>query len=812
MYESNNVTEEGVSVAALKTAQMAGLTGVKRAFRYAGKFEQRHMEYGLHLWYEVSVEGVGASQMENIILYVQNMTDIAHVNAEPEVALEFVPNDVHYTTYQQTYMNAIKMESAWDYTLGSPNVVINVVDGGVHINHVDYGHPWVNSGEICDNGLDDDNNGFVDDCFGYNFWLDNEDVMGYSYLANNYHGQWSASTAAAGLDNSHYISGIAGNGTQIMPTVTFGSFYHHGYQAWMIGGAGFREAIIYAADMGADISSNSWTFNNGMQDASVLQAIQYFKGLSNKNVVIAAAGNENTQNARYPAAHAEVISVAATGGTSWFHKASFSNYGSWIDISAPGHMILVTSFVVSDPDGQPGTGDEIAADTYGFVSGTSFSCPMVAGAVALMRAYAPSKTASEIESCIMSTAQTASSTGLGAGIIDVEMSLSCLGGVAPIYSPGLPPSSPPPPTVPHPALPPSSPPMPSCTSDVVLDNDISTLTGSWSVSTSSNQYYGTYYVHDQNTDKGNKYVTYMIPSGTVGEYIVKEMHSAVTNWRATNVKITVVSTSGNTDYIVNQEINGGTFNALGPNGGDIHTFSIGSKIVVHNVGTTKHVVADAFMLECVAPPSPPPVVPSPMPPPLSPPPSPLNPPIHLHRCHPLRPLRPPRRLRHRCRHCLHRRSQIHMIIDSVSFVLYNESHNNSLSNQGTTTIYQNMEADGLYHGAYSQQSVELHKDGEYRIRWYLGSVPILTNFAVGIGGSIDMLANSTSAIAYNVTGSGMLEITYTCSESGSFYFWFFTMETGSVHVDSVNIQLLNMHEIADSIAMQDPVFRRRRRC
>ena len=608
VYNGHNLTENGVSTAAIRTAELAGLSGVQRAFRHAGRFEPDHIASGLHLWYEVNVDGVEASQLDNLMSTLTKVSTISHVTREPEVALEFVPNDPNYQQHQKRYLDSIYMEDAWDHTRGSSDVTIQIIDGGVHIGHQDYGSAWSNDGENCLNGVDDDDNGYVDDCYGYNFWQDNNDIKGHSYLANNYHGQWAASAAAAGLDNEKYISGIAGQGTKIMPTVTFGPYYDYSAGSWKIAGRGFREAIVYGADMGANISSNSWTFLYGMADASVHEAIQYFVRKSN-NIFVAAAGNSNTQVATYPAAHEEVISVAATGGSTqtWYERATFSNYGHWIDIAAPGYMILITSFLVSNPDGVPDTGDEVTSDSYGFVSGTSFSCPIVSGVIALMFAAHPGKSQQDYKNCIFTTATPSSSLGLGNGIINAAESISCLDSYTRTPSPIPPPS-------PHP---PMSPPVEPCMSDIILDDDIAVFVGSWSTSTSvSNQFYGEHYFNDQNAGKGSKTATYQIPDSAIGKaYIVREIHTAVLNWRATSVKVTVNTGVTVNDYYTNQEINGGTWNALG--GGAIHLFQAGSNIVVSNAGTNKHVVADAFKLECVTPPLPPPtpLYPSPSAPP-----------------------------------------------------------------------------------------------------------------------------------------------------------------------------------------------------
>lgn len=147
----------------------AGLRGIKRAYRHAGKFESRHREYGLHLWYYGTL--VNSTDRRGALIRIQSMSPVAVAALEPTTAvLDFAPNDPLYPDYQAQYLNSINMEGGWSMQQKSTRV-IQIVDSGIHISSDDLAaNIWRNLGEICGNGIDDDNNGFVDDCNGYNFF------------------------------------------------------------------------------------------------------------------------------------------------------------------------------------------------------------------------------------------------------------------------------------------------------------------------------------------------------------------------------------------------------------------------------------------------------------------------------------------------------------------------------------------------------------------------------------------------------------------------------------------------------------------
>lgn len=294
---------------------------------------------------------------------------VAWVEPNYLFAPAFTPDDPSYNSIQHNYLSRLKMESAWNFTTGRAEVVIAVLDTGVDAAHPDLaGSLWTNPGEVDDNGLDDDGNGFVDDVHGWDFADDDNDP------ADDYgHGTHVAGIAAARINNAIGIAGMAGGAT-IMPVDVF----RGGIGAY----ADLIQAIVYAADNGAHIINMSLgapSYSRGEE-----AAVDY--AWARDVVLVAAAGNDARSDLFYPAAHAHVIGIAAT--TAADARASFSNYGSFVAVSAPGVAIYST----------------LPRERYGYLSGTSMAVPHVAGLAALIRSLNPALRNDEVCALIESTA------------------------------------------------------------------------------------------------------------------------------------------------------------------------------------------------------------------------------------------------------------------------------------------------------------------------------------------------------------------------------------------------------------------------
>lgn len=281
----------------------------------------------------------------------------------------YTPNDPLYS--DEWHSRTIQADVAWDTSLGSSSSVVAVLDTGVQADHPDLAaNIWTNAGEIPDNGIDDDNNGYVDDVHGYDF--SNHDNHPDD---DNGHG-----TACSGLvggvgDNGIGVCGVAPR-TRIMPVKVANSSGYFFDSATVPG-------YLYAADNGARVFSMSF-YADSVSPAEE-DALDYAVG---RGVLpVAAAANDSTIFPYYPGAYEKVLAVAATDGGN--HKAGFSDYGSWVDVAAPGVSLTTTSL-----------GSNY---TNGF-AGTSGACPQVAGLAGLIFGADPSTTATRVRRAIEDTA------------------------------------------------------------------------------------------------------------------------------------------------------------------------------------------------------------------------------------------------------------------------------------------------------------------------------------------------------------------------------------------------------------------------
>ena len=285
---------------------------------------------------------------------------------------------------------------AWDIGTGDSSVILGILDTGVLWYHPDLaGNIWTNPGEIPNNGIDDDGNGLIDDVRGWDFVAGGYlcDVAGGEDCATmdndpkdfDGHGTHVAGIAAAVTNNSTGGAGLAGGwypnkkGCRIMPLrIGWHATDGKGYVSMDYAAA----AVNYARVKGATAINCSWgTSYNSALNAAVTNAL-------NQGIVFCkAAGNDNLDYTddflinTFP----QVLAIAATDR--YDHKASFSNYGGWIDISAPGDAIRSTYAVNY-------------GSTYAILSGTSMAAPMVTGMVGLLRSKVPSLTIAQVTSLI----------------------------------------------------------------------------------------------------------------------------------------------------------------------------------------------------------------------------------------------------------------------------------------------------------------------------------------------------------------------------------------------------------------------------
>lgn len=261
--------------------------------------------------------------------------------AELDRAVEpsFVPNDPYLGS--QWHTARINAPAAWDVAAGA-GVTIAIADTGVEATHPDLANQLV---------------------AGYNFHDGNTNTSPVTG-----HGTWVSGAAAATLNNGVGVAAVAG-GARIMPLRVTDTT---GYGYW----SEIASAITYAADRGVRVISLS--FETLIPSAAVMNAAAYMK--SKNGLVVIAAGNSGGDPGH--ARNANVIAVSATESDDT--RASFSSYGSYVTIAAPGRNVWTT-----DLNG-----------AYAMGYGTSFSAPIVAGTVALMMSANPKLTSAEIETLL----------------------------------------------------------------------------------------------------------------------------------------------------------------------------------------------------------------------------------------------------------------------------------------------------------------------------------------------------------------------------------------------------------------------------
>lgn len=441
---------------------------VEPIFAVTEKNREKVYKAGLHLWYElqfnkecdieaVAADLAGIAEVErvqfskrvrrvgtpNVITSreLQNQT----TRLKEVVGTSSVPFNDSFRKYQWSLNNLgrssevsdagyvsnlptvvagadINVVPAWKLCKGDPSIVVAVVDEGVMYSHEDLAaNMWVNSGEIANDWIDNDGNGYVDDVNGLNCVRLDGDIK-WDNNNDSGHGTHVAGIISAVNGNGRGICGIAGgsgnnDGVKIM---SIQIFYGNGGAS----DTSLAKGIQYAADNGAHILQNSWGYdsyladwNNPSNDSSYkanmrleAEAIDYFianagdeNGPIQGGLVIFAAGNEGVSLPGYPAAYKPCVAVASCSPA--LRPAYYTCYGTGTDIVAPGGDGLYNNgeilSTLPDKFGEGNFGYK-----YGWMQGTSQACPHVSGVAALGLSYAKrlgkQYTASEFRSMLLS--------------------------------------------------------------------------------------------------------------------------------------------------------------------------------------------------------------------------------------------------------------------------------------------------------------------------------------------------------------------------------------------------------------------------
>ncbi len=313
--------------------------------------------------------------------------------------------------YPQQLLNLCNVPNAWAYSTGSEDIIVAVIDSGIALNHPDLTNVvYVNEGEIPNNGIDDDNNGYIDDVHGWDFadapLLNNIALGDYIERDNdpsdeNYHGTHVSGIIAAETNNGIGVAGVMWN-VRLLPVR--GGF--------MTSSGGYLQdddvsaSLIYATDMGAKVINMSWGDQN--YSPIIADACQY--AYDHGVILVASSGNDPGPIVSYPARLSNVISVGSVDRYKML--SSFSSYGSDLDVVAPGSQIMSTY----DPESENGG--------YQEQSGTSMAAPHVTGIIGLLLSYKPDLNFEEVKTLLYSTSEDLGTPGFdqyfGYGLIDAE--------------------------------------------------------------------------------------------------------------------------------------------------------------------------------------------------------------------------------------------------------------------------------------------------------------------------------------------------------------------------------------------------------
>lgn len=356
-----------------------GISSARRLFPYAGEFEPRTRKEGLHRWYVVEFdETVPVSKAESDFSCIPGVEIVEPVRSVSLTGFDDLDSRLWGLYNPKKGGVDINVVPVWEnYTTGSPEVVVNVVDDGIDVRHEDLAANCVKEGHF---NFVDRNSVIVPGDHG-------------CHVSGTIAGVSNNGVGVAGIAGGDYLSGIPG--VKLLSSQCFKTDSKGNTTS-----GDFAAAIKWGADHGAVISQNSWGYNYDYDYDGVISgeereaaakavisqsdkaAVDYFiayAGCDNEGnqlpdspmkggVVIFAAGNDALTNAS-PANYAPIIAVGSVDDRG--RRSDFSNYGDWVDICAPGESIYST----------------LPYNTYGPMNGTSMACPHVSGVAALVVSY-----------------------------------------------------------------------------------------------------------------------------------------------------------------------------------------------------------------------------------------------------------------------------------------------------------------------------------------------------------------------------------------------------------------------------------------
>ena len=364
-------------------------------------YEKLEQEYNVKSFLFENVYSVYVPEGKTVEEFISELSSKDYVEfAEPNYLFEIniIPNDEFVD--EQWNLRNIRAFDAWNITTGSSDVVVGVIDTGVDYTNLDLEpNLWKNPDEICNNGQDDDGNGYIDDCYGWNAVneIGDEPTIAFSDIS---HGTHVAGIIAAVGNNGIGIAGIGWN-IKVLSCNASSDGLH-------LSTEDIAQCFRYILEQKFLKGVNVVAINGSFGGPNYSKAAEKFlKTLDKFGVVfVVAAGNLPVDNdffPEYPCSY-RTDNVICVGATDRYDKrAVFSKFGfGTIDIFAPGEDILSTvqSSYYDDTVNKYG---------YAYASGTSMAAPHVAGAIALLKSIEPNITPQEIKERLLATSDSLSS-------------------------------------------------------------------------------------------------------------------------------------------------------------------------------------------------------------------------------------------------------------------------------------------------------------------------------------------------------------------------------------------------------------------